>query len=206
MVDLSHVSDETMQAALRISQAPVICSHSSARALCRHPRNVPDDLLQQVAANGGVVMAVFLPAYLTEEDCLGRRGRRPGRGAFDGTAWGRQVASWPATWPNGAKPIPFRARQRHCRTWPTTLTTSGKWPALSTSGSAPITKAFALHPRRAWRTFRVYTRAAGRVAKARLQRKRPQKSGRRKHPLRVSARDREHRHPSATIPTLSNFP
>jgi membrane dipeptidase len=68
MVDLSHVSDETMRAALRISQAPVICSHSGARAVCRHARNVPDDLLKAVAANGGVVMAVFLPAYLTEED------------------------------------------------------------------------------------------------------------------------------------------
>jgi membrane dipeptidase len=66
MVDLSHVSDETMQAALNISQAPVICSHSGARALCRHPRNVPDDLLKRFAANDGLVMAVYLPAYLTE--------------------------------------------------------------------------------------------------------------------------------------------
>jgi membrane dipeptidase len=70
MVDLSHVSDETMRAALKISQAPVICSHSGARAICRHPRNVPDDLLKLIAANGGVVMAVFLPAYLTEPDRL----------------------------------------------------------------------------------------------------------------------------------------
>jgi membrane dipeptidase len=68
MVDLSHVSDDTMRAALKISQAPVICSHSGARALCRHPRNVPDDLLKQVAANGGVVMAVFFSGYLTEPD------------------------------------------------------------------------------------------------------------------------------------------
>jgi membrane dipeptidase len=70
MVDLSHVSDETMEAALKISQAPVICSHSGARALCRHPRNVPDDLLQRIAAKGGVVMAVYLPAYLAEENRL----------------------------------------------------------------------------------------------------------------------------------------
>ncbi|HTA29119.1 MAG TPA: dipeptidase [Candidatus Cybelea sp.] len=70
MVDLSHVSDETMLAALKISRAPVICSHSGARALCRHARNVPDDLLKLIAASGGVVMAAFLPAYLTEADRL----------------------------------------------------------------------------------------------------------------------------------------
>jgi len=70
MVDLSHVSDETMRAALKISHAPVICSHSGARAVCRHARNVPDDLLKLIAANGGVVMVVFLPAYVTEEDRL----------------------------------------------------------------------------------------------------------------------------------------
>jgi membrane dipeptidase len=70
MVDLSHVSDATMLAALKISRAPVICSHSGARALCRHARNVPDDLLKLIAASGGVVMAAFLPAYLTEADRL----------------------------------------------------------------------------------------------------------------------------------------
>jgi membrane dipeptidase len=70
MVDLSHVSDKTMRAALKISRAPVIFSHSGARAICRHARNVPDDILKLVAANGGVVMAVFLPAYVTEADRL----------------------------------------------------------------------------------------------------------------------------------------
>jgi membrane dipeptidase len=68
LVDLSHVSDETMRAALKISQAPVIFSHSSARALCHHLRNVPDDVLQQVARNKGVVMVTFVPEYLTEID------------------------------------------------------------------------------------------------------------------------------------------
>jgi membrane dipeptidase len=70
MVDLSHVSDDTMRAALKASRAPVICSHSGARALCRHARNVPDDLLKAVAGAGGIVMVPFLPAYLTEEDRL----------------------------------------------------------------------------------------------------------------------------------------
>jgi membrane dipeptidase len=66
MVDLSHVTDETMRAALKVSRAPVIFSHSSARALCDSPRNVPDDVLAATARNGGVVMACFLPGYLTE--------------------------------------------------------------------------------------------------------------------------------------------
>jgi len=66
MVDLAHVSEETMQAALKVSRAPVIFSHSSCRALCDNPRNVPDEILRQMPANGGIVMINFFPEYLNE--------------------------------------------------------------------------------------------------------------------------------------------
>ncbi len=62
-VDLSHVSAETMKDALRVSRAPVIFSHSSARGINIHPRNVPDDVLPLVAENGGVVMVCFVAGY-----------------------------------------------------------------------------------------------------------------------------------------------
>jgi membrane dipeptidase len=65
LVDLSHVSPDTMRDAIRISRAPIIFSHSNAFALNPHPRNVPDDVLRLLPANGGVVMVNFYPAFLT---------------------------------------------------------------------------------------------------------------------------------------------
>src|SRR5690348_15871201 len=66
LVDLSHVSPGTMSAALDVSVAPVIFSHSGARALVDHPRNVPDSILARVAKNGGVVMVPFVTSFVSK--------------------------------------------------------------------------------------------------------------------------------------------
>ncbi|WP_433170866.1 dipeptidase [Actinoallomurus sp. CA-150999] len=67
LVDLSHVSADTMRDALRVSRAPVVFSHSSSRAVCDHPRNIPDDVLERLPANGGVAMATFVPKFVLPE-------------------------------------------------------------------------------------------------------------------------------------------
>jgi membrane dipeptidase len=68
MVDCSHVSAEVMHHALDVSTAPIVFSHSNARALCSHPRNVPDDVLERLrAAKDGIVMATFVPDFISDE-------------------------------------------------------------------------------------------------------------------------------------------
>jgi membrane dipeptidase len=67
LVDLSHVAISTMHHALDAAEAPVIFSHSSARAICDNPRNVPDDVLARLADNGGVCMVTFVPAFVSQQ-------------------------------------------------------------------------------------------------------------------------------------------
>ena len=67
LVDLSHTAPTTMRDALDTARGPVIFSHSSARAICDHPRNVPDDVLTKMASGGGVCMVTFVPSFISEE-------------------------------------------------------------------------------------------------------------------------------------------
>lgn len=66
LVDLSHVAATTMRDALDTSEAPVLFSHSSSRAVCDHPRNIPDDVLERLSGNGGMAMVTFVPKFVLQ--------------------------------------------------------------------------------------------------------------------------------------------
>lgn len=100
LADLSHVSPATMSDVLTVSEAPVIFSHSSARALADVPRNVPDSILRRLPQNGGVVMVTFVPTFLSQKlvDHGAQRGSkvaelRP-RYASDSAGLARELADW----------------------------------------------------------------------------------------------------------------
>lgn len=75
VVDISHVSPDTMRHAIAVSEKPVVASHSNALALCSHPRNVPDDVLELLRETGGVVMVNFYPAFVSEAAADHGKGR-----------------------------------------------------------------------------------------------------------------------------------
>ena len=104
LVDLSHVNDVTMSDALHTSRAPLIFSHSSARALTDHARDVPDSILKLVAANGGVVMVNFNPGFVSDavrayEDSMQARARALRAGGADSGAIADSTKAWAARAP-----------------------------------------------------------------------------------------------------------
>src|SRR6266576_3543534 len=99
LVDLSHVNDQTMSDALHTSRAPVIFSHSSARALANHARNVPDSILKLVTANRGVVMVNFNPGFISEavrvwEDSITARSDALQKAGADSASRADSLKAW----------------------------------------------------------------------------------------------------------------
>jgi membrane dipeptidase len=104
LVDLSHVNDATMSDALHATRAPLMFSHSSARALTHHARDVPDSILKLVRANGGVVMVNFNPGFVSEavrvyEDSMEARVRALRAGGAGATAVADSIKTWTARAP-----------------------------------------------------------------------------------------------------------
>ncbi|RDJ27320.1 membrane dipeptidase [Bosea caraganae] len=111
VVDLAHVSHKVMHDVLDVSSAPVVWSHSNAFSLCDHPRNVPDDVLDRVAAAGGVVMATFVPDFISQAS---RDWHRPAKDQYGKTPDGMDYKKAEADIAAKAGPRPKATLAQFC--------------------------------------------------------------------------------------------
>ena len=131
IVDGAHVSHDGIRLLLDVSEAPILLSHSNAFTLCDHPRNAPDDVLKRLKANGGVVMATFVPGFVSQavRDWLTPHARRLRQGAAGERSEG-------AARRNRGAPR-SRRRARRCARSPITSPISSRPRASIMSASAP---------------------------------------------------------------------
>ncbi len=111
VVDLAHVSPKVMHDTLDVTSAPVVWSHSNAFSLCDHPRNVPDDVLDRVAGNGGVVMATFVPDFISQAS---RDWHRPAKDQYGKTPEGMNYAKVEAEIEAKVGPRPKATVPQYC--------------------------------------------------------------------------------------------
>lgn len=111
IVDLAHVAPKVMHDVLDISTAPVVWSHSNAFSLCDHPRNVPDDVLDRVAGNNGVVMATFVPDFISQAS---RDWHRPAKDQYGKTPEGLDYKKAEAEIARTAGPRPKATLAQYC--------------------------------------------------------------------------------------------
>ena len=143
-VDISHVSPDTMRDVLRVSRAPVIFSHSSSLGVAGHPRNVPDDVLRALAANGGVVHVNFIGAFIAPEHAAWDARRKAAKKELQGQER-RTTRPWTRRSSGGRRPTPSRSAggillvddhiDRAVKTWRGS-TTSASAPTSTTRGRA----------------------------------------------------------------------